>query len=548
MADHPFDTAAETIDANMTPGGVSETLLDAMKLRTALALGATESLGDFDFSEGSPPNAVVYGATGYVYFYNADDTTTPDDGSTCLVSMDGRRYILADMSAMAISAALAIDNDPPASPVDADAYVVGVSPTGDWVGHAKDIALYTPRGWVFAQPKIGTALLNIETAENIQYDASGTWVAMPTAIGVDSLAPEQEQFWGGLSVEAQQNAPPGSPTEGLYYLVGLTPSGNWVGHENDVAYYTSTSTWAFLAAYDGATLFNKSSDTTLTWFDATGEWKAPFPINWICQGRLTLESGVPISTTDQTAKATLYFTPFRGNSIALYVNGGWALRAFTEKSLSLAGYTTGKPFDIFGYDDAGVLAIESLVWTNDTTRATAIVYQDGIPVKSGDATRRLLGTIYTTATGQTEDSLAKRMVWNVNNRVRRPLYKIAADATWSYNSNTYRQANNNAANQVEVVVGLSEDEVEASASVLVTSGWGAVAVGVDAATVPAGTIVSSIVVSDGSTTGNAMGRWRGVLAPGRHRLMLIEYVFTSTAVFVGTTAPTQSGLQGSVFG
>jgi hypothetical protein len=44
----------------------------------------------------------------------------------------------------------------------------------------------------------------------------------------------------------------------------------------------------------------------------------------------------------------------------------------------LSGYTTGKPFDIFGYDNSGSLAIESLVWTNDTVRATALTLQDGI--------------------------------------------------------------------------------------------------------------------------------------------------------------------------
>jgi hypothetical protein len=109
MADtHPFRIAADVDDANVTEGGITETFLDAMKKRTVLALGATETLGDFDFSAGSPPNSVDYGATGYVYFYNADDTTSVDDGLTVLVSADGRRYILADMSAIAISSVLAI--------------------------------------------------------------------------------------------------------------------------------------------------------------------------------------------------------------------------------------------------------------------------------------------------------------------------------------------------------------------------------------------------------------------------------------------------------
>lgn len=520
MADHPFDTAAEVVDANMTPGGVSETLLDAMKKRTSLALGATETLGDCDFSEGSPPNAVVYGATGYVYFYNADDTTSPDDGLTVLVSADGRRYILADASAIAISSVLAIDDDPPASPTDGDAYVVGTSPIGAWVAHAKDIALATPRGWVFAQPQIGTALLNQETEENIQYDASGTWVAMPTAVGVDSLTPEQTQFWGGLSVEAQQNDPPGSPVEGEYYLVGLIPTGDWVGHENEIAYWTSTSVWAFLEPYDLAAIGNKAADTTLQWFDSTGDWRAPWPYQATCQGRLTLESGVPISATDQTAKGTLYFTPYMGNSISLYVNGGWALRTFTEKSLSLAGYTAGKPYDIFGYDNGGVLALESLVWTNDSTRATAIALQDGIWVKSGDPSRRLLGTLYTSATGQSEDSLAKRLVGNVHTPVQRPMRKQAADASWSYSSSTIRQANGNVANQIEFVSPVPGDMTEAEIMVFASgANQHSVFVGLD----------STTAAVAGQTRGGFWGessvlhaRWRGYAGVGRHRLTWLE--------------------------
>ena len=89
-----------------------------MKLRFALVLKPTETLSTFNFATGSPPYSVIYGQTGYVYFYNPDDTTTADDGSTCLVSADGRRYILADMSAAAIASVLSQTNTPPGSPTD----------------------------------------------------------------------------------------------------------------------------------------------------------------------------------------------------------------------------------------------------------------------------------------------------------------------------------------------------------------------------------------------------------------------------------------------
>ena len=38
----------------------------------------------------------------------------------------------------------------------------------------------------------------------------------------------------------------------------------------------------------------------------------------LCGGRLTTESGVPVSTSDRTSPGTLYLTPFVHNRVALY--------------------------------------------------------------------------------------------------------------------------------------------------------------------------------------------------------------------------------------
>ena len=146
-------------------------------------------------------------------------------------------------------------------------------------------------------------------------------------------------------------------------------------------------------------------------------------INKICDGRLTLESGVAVSTTDQTAKTVVYFTPYNGNTIGLYDGSEWDLFSFTELSLSLSGYTANTNYDIFIYDNSGTLTLESIAWTNDTTRATSLVTQDGVYVKSGVTTRRYLGTIRITGTtGQCEDSASTRFLWNYYNQVQRPLY------------------------------------------------------------------------------------------------------------------------------
>ena len=109
--------------------------------------------------------------------------------------------------------------------------------------------------------------------------------------------------------------------------------------------------------------------------------------------------------------ADKFILPARRRAFAVMLLQG---RGIVETLVAETGTESGELF-FFAADQP------DLVWTNDTTRATAIDLQDGIPVKHGDSTRRYLGTYYTTATGQTEDSVAKRMVWNQNNRTRRQM-------------------------------------------------------------------------------------------------------------------------------
>lgn len=178
-------------------------------------------------------------------------------------------------------------------------------------------------------------------------------------------------------------------------------------------------------------------------------------------GRLTTESGVPISNADRTAQGTIYFTPFRGNQIALYDGAAWQLVSFAELSLALT-VTSGNNYDVFVDYNGGTpqLAL-SAAWTNDTTRADALALQDGVYVKSGATDHRLVGTIRASGANVTADSEANRYVWNAYNRVPRSM-RAALETTnsWTYTTATFRQANANTANQLNYVVGLAEDAVE----------------------------------------------------------------------------------------
>ena len=132
-----------------------------------------------------------------------------------------------------------------------------------------------------------------------------------------------------------------------------------------------------------------------------------------CNGRLTLTSGTPVTTSDVTAATTLYFTPYKGDQVALYTDSTWTLYTLTERSIAIPA-TTDTNYDVFLYDNSGTLTLELVAWSDGTTRATALATQNGVYVKSGSADRRYLGTIRTTGvSGQCEDSETKRFVWKI---------------------------------------------------------------------------------------------------------------------------------------
>lgn len=170
-------------------------------------------------------------------------------------------------------------------------------------------------------------------------------------------------------------------------------------------------------------------------------------------GRLTAATGVPLGYNDITGATTVYYAPYVSDVIVLWDGTRWVATHFAETSLALGTVSSGFNYDVFGFLSGGVLALEKLVWTNDLSRAIALSYQDGRLCKATDPTRLYLGTFRTTSTTQTEDSDAKRFVWNHYNQAQRRLKKTDSTDSWTYTTATWRSANNSTANRVEVVTG-----------------------------------------------------------------------------------------------
>jgi len=229
-------------------------------------------------------------------------------------------------------------------------------------------------------------------------------------------------------------------TNGISNLLG--------GGAGQIPYNTSSGATSFLMAGTSGQVLRSNGVIGLMW-EAQGLFSG---------GRLTLTSATPITTADVTGATTLYYTPYNSDKISVYDGSNWATYTFTERSLALGTLTSGKNYDVFIYNNAGTLTLEALAWSTDTARATALVLTNGIYLKSGQTTRRYLGTFRTTSTTTTEDSIAKRFVWNFNNRVEKPLYKNGT-TSHTYTTASWRNWNNDATLRVEFVLGIDAAQV-----------------------------------------------------------------------------------------
>lgn len=263
------------------------------------------------------------------------------------------------------------------------------------------------------------------------------------------------------------------------------------------------------------------------------------------EARLTLETGVPVSITDQIDKTTLYLTPYKGAQIATYdgISAWTTLSLSADLSLNVSAFTASKLYDIWVYNNAGSLALDSTVWTDATTRATALTRQNGVLVKTGATTRRYVGTIYMDAasklqikfglTAAANGSAPKLYVYNEYNKV--PVIFMSMDSTdnWAYTTGAYRAKNGSVGNSFIFING-NRMAVKAS-SVEYGANSGAngkihIGFGYDAATTRTGTTTKNNQLSAGQYTNNT-AELAVLPAVGLHYIQEIEYGFANLTYY-----------------
>ena len=274
----------------------------------------------------------------------------------------------------------------------------------------------------------------------------------------------------------------------------------------------------------------------------------------ICNFRISLTTGVPVTTSDVFAATNVYVVPYNGTQVSLFDGSAtWTTLASAGVTLALGSSPPNTNYDIFLYNNSGVVAVESNPWLSDTARASALVYQDGVLVKPGATTRRYIGTIRTSAMGQCEDSAAKRYCWSYYGRARRQMKAVEATANWTYSTNTYRQANGAAANQLDFIIGWDQDIVYAQSSNQATNSTATnrtvtAGIGLDSTTVNSAQVYMNQNVTSNTQVAPIFAIYAGNVGIGRHTLVWLEKgAGTDTQTWYGANGDA-NGIVGNLFG
>lgn len=256
------------------------------------------------------------------------------------------------------------------------------------------------------------------------------------------IAPEQFYDNGGRISLSTDPVPSSDVTSSsVYFLpfrhnyIGIYDGSNWIKRPiSGSGSPLSISTNRF-QIYD-VFAFNSSGIATMNfvaWNTVTGNITS------------VTNAGPAVVTATANGRSIGDLVGLNGIATATALNGAaWRLSAVATNTFTLEDSVAA------GAGTGGTWALLS------ATRATSIGFQDGIPVRSGTPTQRFIGTFMTWDTaGQCEDSEARRMIFNQDNQVFRPMRVVDTTDSWTWNGTTYREARgqNNKPNRFMFIAG-----------------------------------------------------------------------------------------------
>ena len=271
-------TSHEAIAANPVTGNVDKAAQRAMFTRRfAYCLTVAESATDLvavDPATGVIPYYLVQ--NNILFGYDATDTTTAHDGTTCLVTSDGKRYKSGAVD-YPWSVLTQGTTAQPATPAEGDRYLIPTAATGvDWAGQDGKVGTFKSNRWQFSVVPIGR-LLHIEDKTSFYHrNTSGAWtgglgdiVIGAAGINITNMLGADASFV--VKVENQTtNTPPASPIAPVAYIVGAAPAGGWSAYSpGDMAVCLVDGTFTRIVPATGDEVYDKALNIKYVWNGTT---------------------------------------------------------------------------------------------------------------------------------------------------------------------------------------------------------------------------------------------------------------------------------------
>lgn len=189
-------------------------------------------------------------------------------------------------------------------------------------------------------------------------------------------------------------------------------------------------------------------------------------------------------TVDSTTQLSLQ--RFKGSYIPLKIAGEWEAKLIPASAPTLAntGLTTATLYYVYAFDNAGTLELEA------STTAHATDSDTGVEIKSGDASRTLVGKVFLDAgtPGTFVNSITKRWCLNWFNRRGLDMLGVFTTTRTLTIGNPYGEVN--AEIRIQFLTWADEGVLVSASGAYATAGGGNssdVGLGIDSTTVPSAT-------------------------------------------------------------
>lgn len=431
------------------------------------------------------------------------------------------------------------------------------NPSASTLGGVQSIAAVTSN-WVRSISTSGVPALSQPAASDLSNGTSGAGlvvlattptISAPAVTAVQSFG-LRAGITGGFDLQFSGGEALTNHRQWTLILNDVARTLNMGGNITTAAAFATSGANSLTLTTTGSTNVTLPTSGTL----ATLSSSVPAP-----QGRLTLVTATPVMTTTQSAKTTLYYTPYVGAIVSIYDGTNMLATAFTELSIATTDTTknpaaigASKVNDWFIWNDGGTLRLShGPDWTDDLTRSagTALTRVNGVllnnaSITNGPAASRgtYVGTTRSNASSQLDWTLgtiatgggaALLNVWNAYNRVN-VATSVGDDAdTWNtVGTAAWENFHASAANRISFVMGLAEDSVQADLNSLMTasaSGNAALGIGLNSSTAFSG----SPGFAAATTLTHQRSLYSGTPPLGYNYLQAIQYSAAGTAVFRG---------------